>query len=423
MAYDDNAKKLAVKVIGTVESNLNYGSVNYNDPITVGIAQWYGTRAAALLERMRTTNSAAWYGVAASIGNQLASINQSNTYWNSRYLTQTEGNSLVGVMSRNQAIQNAQLIEDMEAYKAVAISYGFDPEANTATVIYFFAMHHQSPVSALRVVQTLDTSATLEQIHAATLADSVLGQYGGRYRTAYDLIHVADLSGVDPAPPVVPDPVQPNGNARHIRKHNDLLLVQFENEEQVIFYPSTADMWTPRKAADKPADPAPVQPPPPADNGTWVLPLQGPVSISSPYGPRPAPPGTMAASFHWGTDFTSGTDPANVVAPCPLKITVAYDGSGSDPSQGTAGRYVKGHTLDGAYTFNFYHMVAGSVAVSVGDTVATGQTLGTEGATGNVTGTHLHFEAYEGNLNSPWPPPYGNPVDPLPILRAHGVSI
>lgn len=425
--YDDIAKKLAVKVIGTVESNLNYGSVNYNDPITVGIAQWYGTRAAAILERMRTTNAGEWYGVEPSIGNQLASINQNDAFWNSRYLTKVEGDSLVGSMRRNQAIQNAQLIEDLEAYKQVAISYGFDPDNNTATVIYFFAMHHQSPSSALRVVQTLQTTATLSQIHAATLADSVLGQYGARYRTAYDLISVADLTGVDPAPPVVAPITQPNGNARMLKTVGDLLVAQFSDSETVTFYPDGKGNYVPRKAADAPPAPTPTQPPPPADNGAWVLPLSGSgVIVNSPYGPRPTPPGSadINGGFHFGADFVhSDGSVSDVVSPCPLKITVAYDGVGPDPSSGTAGRYVKGHTLDGAYTFNFYHMAPGSISVAVGDTTTTGQKLGVEGASGNVTGTHLHFEAYEGQFDSPWPPPYGNPTDPVLVLRAHGVSI
>lgn len=419
MTYDVDAKKLAVKVIGTVESNLNYGAVNYGDPITLGIAQWYGTRAAALLVRMRDTNPGDWYGVAGSLASQLVSIAPANTYWNTRYLTQTEGASLVPVMTRNQGIQNTQLTEDLEVYKGVAVSYGFDPDANTATVIYFFSMHHQSPASALEVVETLDTTATLEQIHTACLAHPVLGQYGGRYRTTYDLIHEYDFSGVDPAPP--PAPPHPNGNARLITQAGgDLLIARFQDSEAVTFYPSGRGQWTPRASA---AEPTPTQPAPPPDNGSWVLPLTGAASITSGYGPRPAPPGTMAASFHYGVDFATSGTPGNVVAPCPLVITVAYDGVGADPSQGTAGRYVKGHTVDGAYTFNFYHMAAGSIAVSVGDTTTTGQVLGVEGATGNVTGRHLHFEAYAGNFANPWPPPYGATTDPLPILRAHGVNI
>ena len=58
MAWDATAKKVAVKAIGQVESSMNYAAINYNDPITVGLAQWYGTRAAAILNRMRVAHSA-----------------------------------------------------------------------------------------------------------------------------------------------------------------------------------------------------------------------------------------------------------------------------------------------------------------------------------------------------------------------------
>lgn len=53
MVYDAKAQAVAIKAIGTVESSFDYTAINYNDPITVGIMQWYGTRASALLRRMR----------------------------------------------------------------------------------------------------------------------------------------------------------------------------------------------------------------------------------------------------------------------------------------------------------------------------------------------------------------------------------
>ena len=50
--------------------------------------------------------------------------------------------------------------------------------------------------------------------------------------------------------------------------------------------------------------------------------------------------------------------------------------------------------------------------VTVGDTVTAGQVIGAVGATGNVTGPHLHLEVRV----------RGNPVDPDRWLGAHGVS-
>ncbi len=415
MTYDDTARKLAVKVIGTVESDLNYSAVNYNDPITVGIAQWYGTRAASVLCRMRDTNPSAWHGVAGSIANQLATISEDDSFWNSRYLTQAEGNSLTGTMSRNQEVQNAQLTDDLEPYKKTAMEYGFNPDTNTQVVIYFFSMHHQSPKSALEVVRTLDSKCTLEQIHAATLKHSVLGQYGSRYRTTYDLIKEGDVSGTEPTPEDVPEPEFPNGNSKYVERRGDLLVIHFADGEQLTCYPVGVERWMPGKSTPAPGEPAPTQPTPPPGAGGWFHPIPG-AQITSPYGPR------SFDGFHWGDDWSSTTAAIGrpVYAVTDLKITQAYNAGGGNA---TAGGCVKGHTLDGAYTFCYYHLAQGTVKAKVGDTIKAGAQIGMEGQTGNVTGTHLHFEAYEGIHNDPWPPPYGNPTEPRAILRAHGVSV
>ena len=38
-------KKVAIKAICYPESSMDYGAINYDYPITVGSAQWYGSRA------------------------------------------------------------------------------------------------------------------------------------------------------------------------------------------------------------------------------------------------------------------------------------------------------------------------------------------------------------------------------------------
>jgi murein DD-endopeptidase MepM/ murein hydrolase activator NlpD len=52
-----------------------------------------------------------------------------------------------------------------------------------------------------------------------------------------------------------------------------------------------------------------------------------------------------------------------------------------------------------------------SIGVEVGERVAVGATLGSSGATGNVTGAHLHLEVIVG----------GTPIDPFAWLKRHGV--
>lgn len=46
--------------------------------------------------------------------------------------------------------------------------------------------------------------------------------------------------------------------------------------------------------------------------------------------------------------------------------------------------------------------------------VSTGDVIGRVGATGNVTGPHLHLEVR---------PDAGDPIDPMPWLRDHGIKV
>ncbi|MDO4495894.1 MAG: M23 family metallopeptidase [Clostridiaceae bacterium] len=77
---------------------------------------------------------------------------------------------------------------------------------------------------------------------------------------------------------------------------------------------------------------------------------------------------------------------------------------------------------NGVYS-RYMHMKKGSLTVKVGDTVVKGQTLGYMGATGNVTGRHLHFDlSINGNVVSTYGGFYNvkqnrTYFDPLPYLK------
>lgn len=147
--------------------------------------------------------------------------------------------------------------------------------------------------------------------------------------------------------------------------------------------------------------------------GNWALPLSG-ATMSSPYGPR------SLDGFHFGIDFSTARNlpGGTVVAATDMTVVKATDVDGGTG----AGTHVKGQSLDGAYTMGYYHMVTGSLKVKVGDTVAAGTPLGTEGSTGNVTGRHVHFEVFPGRQADPWAPTFPT-VDPALIFAQKGLQV
>ncbi|MFJ9041954.1 peptidoglycan DD-metalloendopeptidase family protein [Streptomyces sp. NPDC102406] len=116
--------------------------------------------------------------------------------------------------------------------------------------------------------------------------------------------------------------------------------------------------------------------------------------------------GSMWSSgYHTGTDFV-----------VPTGTAVKAVGAGTVVSAGWDGAYgnevVIKHT-DGRYS-QYAHL--SSLGVSAGQSVTAGQQIGLSGATGNVTGPHLHFEIRTS-------PEYGSDIDPLAYLRGHGVGV
>lgn len=120
--------------------------------------------------------------------------------------------------------------------------------------------------------------------------------------------------------------------------------------------------------------------------------------------------GYRAVGSHWAHRHT-GQDlavPTGTRVVAVLGGTVVHAGWG-----GAYGNEVELRHHDGSYTV-YGHL--SSVAVRVGQTVDTGTRLGLSGATGNVTGPHLHFEVRNA-------PGYGSDIDPVAWLLRHGVHL
>lgn len=154
-------------------------------------------------------------------------------------------------------------------------------------------------------------------------------------------------------------------------------------------------------------------------NGKWVEPLPK-AKLTSGYGYRGCIPGLPCIEdirIHKGMDLSTGSH-GTVVAPTDMKVTFAGTSKDWKSAYGT---YIIARQVEApGYVFEFHHFVNGSLKVKAGDTVAAGTALGTEGATGNAKGTHLHFQ-----INTPDSPdgrPFSkNAIDPMPILIKSGI--
>ncbi|MFJ6410265.1 M23 family metallopeptidase [Streptomyces hydrogenans] len=132
----------------------------------------------------------------------------------------------------------------------------------------------------------------------------------------------------------------------------------------------------------------------------WTAPVESYVFTGT-YGER----GSWSRGYHTGQDFAvpSGT-PVRAVGPGRV-VRAGYAGA--------YGYEVVVRHPDGRYT-QYAHL--SRVDVSAGQSVSGGQRIARSGATGRVTGPHLHFEVRTG-------PSFGTDVHPLAYLRGHGVRI
>jgi murein DD-endopeptidase MepM/ murein hydrolase activator NlpD len=136
-------------------------------------------------------------------------------------------------------------------------------------------------------------------------------------------------------------------------------------------------------------------------SASFVAPVAG-GSLSAGYGSGGS---RWSSGHHTGQDFAVSTG-----------TTVRAVTSGTVVSAGWGGAYgneVVIRHADGKYT-QYAHL--SSISVKAGTKVQTGQKIALSGATGNVTGPHLHFEVRT-------TPNYGSAVNPMTWLRSHGVGV
>ncbi|MDT0570608.1 M23 family metallopeptidase [Streptomyces sp. DSM 3412] len=123
---------------------------------------------------------------------------------------------------------------------------------------------------------------------------------------------------------------------------------------------------------------------------------------------------TLTSTFgqagpYWSSGYHTGLDFA---APTGTLIKAVHSGTITQAGYEGSYGYKTVLTLDDGTEIWYAHQ--SSIGVSVGQKVATGDVIGRVGATGNVTGAHLHMEVHPGGSSSG--------IDPAAWLRSKGLT-
>jgi len=113
-------------------------------------------------------------------------------------------------------------------------------------------------------------------------------------------------------------------------------------------------------------------------------PAQG--RVSSEYGRRAPIPGVSTGTFHAGIDIAN-----KVGTPVYAAFAGTVISTGTNGVPGRSGKYILIANPDGERQY-YGHL--NKIRVKAGQKVKQGQRIGDMGATGNVTGPHLHFEIW-----------------------------
>ncbi|MGW3985855.1 M23 family metallopeptidase [Streptomyces sp. NPDC004830] len=115
------------------------------------------------------------------------------------------------------------------------------------------------------------------------------------------------------------------------------------------------------------------------------------------------------AGAYWSSGYHTGLDFA---APTGTPIKAVHSGTITEAGWNGSYGYKTVLTLDDGTEIWYAHQ--SSIGVSVGQKVGTGDVIGRVGATGNVTGAHLHLEVHSSGSASG--------IDPMAWLRGKGLT-
>lgn len=326
----------------------------------IGLASHFGTTVEAITaaNNLSSTNL---------IVGEILSMPQTNTYVvqpgdNLSNIAATNGLAVEELMALNNLSDTALIIGQELKLKAASASSELKVDAKSGDSLWSLADEYGVSVNQLAAANNLTLGDSLDLGQQLTIpgvyADAASTDQGGGAEPSITVASGDSLSEIA---------------ARHGTTVDALMSLNHLDSDVVN---AGATLYLPPAASVEEAS-------------GIIWPLEG--IITSYFGPR----NLLGMTYHYGLDI---------------------DGVTGDPIQAAMGGTVTYSGWLGGYGYcviieadgvEYYYGHASELDVQVGDEVATGQVIAKVGATGRVTGSHLHFEI---RMN-------GQAVDPLPYLE------
>lgn len=173
----------------------NYSSVNANDngAVSVGKVQWHAGRALALLKKICAAESGAASILGAALYGEITTA--AAGAWNARTVNAVEKAAISKLISTDagKRVQDSQAEADVGAYVDHGLKVGVE---DPAALVYFADLENQGGGGAsARVAAAAKKPVTLDTLHAAGLADRVMGKYSTRRKNVYNAAKKLEWSG------------------------------------------------------------------------------------------------------------------------------------------------------------------------------------------------------------------------------------
>lgn len=243
-----------IYVIGNNEASGNYGAVNATDVVSLGIFQWYGTRAYDLCYSIYTVLGAT--ATTEILGEELANqIMQNNpSLWSSFTPDADERSKLSSFITQDSAIsiQNSLAETDAWSYIKTGQNYGL---SDGQALIYFADLYNQSPRQSVNIVSSAGGAIfanDLTNLHNAAMSNSVMNKYVTRRTWTYN--EIIAWGGQSESPP-------PSGGggwiggdyglASHdyiLAINNTLILYSQQYPTGRVYLPSFSNVYFPKNS-------------------------------------------------------------------------------------------------------------------------------------------------------------------------------